>query len=116
MSHLEPGDEQMMPEEPTGEPEVQQPGVPLKPHRGGMVLAFGIVGLVCCAVFGVLAWIFGQNDLKEMDQGVMDPAGRDLTNAGRILGIIATVLWVLGLVFWAIMMAIGAATGFSGMG
>ena len=30
--------------------------VSLKPHRGGMLLAFGILGILCCLVFGILAW------------------------------------------------------------
>jgi FtsH-binding integral membrane protein len=40
----------------------------------------------------------GNNDLREMDQGHMDPSGRDLTAAGRILGIAATVLIIIPLV------------------
>jgi hypothetical protein len=34
----------------------------------------------------------GNDDLREMDLGLMDPAGRDLTNAGRICGVVATVI------------------------
>ncbi len=37
----------------------------------------------------------GNNDLKEMDTGVMDSSGRDLTNAGRLCGMIATALLIL---------------------
>src|SRR4051812_42109729 len=47
----------------------------LKPHRGGLVLAFGILGLVVCAPFGIAAWIMGNRDLAEMRAGVVDPAG-----------------------------------------
>ena len=39
----------------------------------------------------------GNDDLREMDFGRMDPSGRDLTNAGRILGIIATVILIFQL-------------------
>jgi hypothetical protein len=38
----------------------------------------------------------GNNDLKEMDAGTMDPSGRSTTNAGRICGIIGTILMILG--------------------
>jgi len=81
----------------------------LKPHRGGMVLTFGILGMVlcCCIPLSILAWVFGSQDIKEMDAGRMDPSGRGLTQAGRILGIIGTILGVLG---W-IMNIIGRVTG-----
>jgi hypothetical protein len=58
----------------------------MKPHRGAIILVLGILGLVMCGVFtGLPAWIMGNGDLKEMDSGVMDPEGRGLTNAGKIL-------------------------------
>ena len=48
----------------------------------------------------------GKDDLREMDLGLMDPSGRDLTNAGRILGIVATVILIFQL---AIMLIVFAA-------
>ncbi|HOZ01561.1 MAG TPA: hypothetical protein PLG20_07065 [Candidatus Syntrophosphaera sp.] len=69
----------------------------LQPHRGILVLIFGVVGLVSCAVFGILAWIFGAEDLKKMDAGIMDPAGRDMTQAGKVLGIVAVCLNAIGI-------------------
>jgi len=68
----------------------------LPSHRGPMILVLGLVGLLMCAVAGVFAWILGNKDLAEMDTGRMDPAGRDLTKAGKILGMVAVGLWVLG--------------------
>lgn len=62
------------------------------PHRGAMILVFGILGIVMCGGFGPVAWILGQNDLVEIRGGRMDPAGERLTEAGRICGIIGTVL------------------------
>ena len=75
----------------------ERPVLRLLPHRGMLVLIFGIIGLFTCAIFSILAWIFGNEDLKKMESGRMDPAGRDTTNAGRILGIIGVALNVLGL-------------------
>ena len=66
----------------------------LKPHRGAVILTFGILGLVVCQLFGIAAWVMGKNDLSEMDRGYMDPTGRDLTNTGRILGMVAVGLMV----------------------
>ena len=69
----------------------------MKPHRGAVILAFGILGLVVSQLFGVAAWVMADNDLKEMNRGYMDPTGRDLTNVGRILGIVATALMAIPL-------------------
>ena len=69
----------------------------LEPHRGTLILVFGIVGLFSFAIFSILAWIFGNEDLKKMDSGRMDPAGRENTSAGRVLGIIGVCLNLLGL-------------------
>lgn len=88
----------------------------LKPHRGGMLLAFGILGILCCIVFGILAWVMGSNDLKEMAAGRMDPSGEGMTKAGKILGIVGCVLAVLGILAWIAMMIFGVAmAGLSGV-
>lgn len=73
------------------------PGSHLKPHRGTMILVFGVIGLVVCQPFGIVAWLMGNSDLREMRAGRMDPEGKDQTNAGRILGIVATVLLLIQL-------------------
>lgn len=79
----------------TGGMQLQHPaGLP--PHRGPMILVLGLVGLLMCVAVGVFAWLFGNKDLAEMDAGRMDPAGRDLTKAGKILGMVAVGLWVVG--------------------
>lgn len=80
----------------------------LRPHRGGMILAFGILSLVVCGVLGPFAWVMGKADLAEMDGGRMDPDGRAITQAGYICGIIGTVLLCLGLVFFIIYLLVMA--------
>ncbi len=67
----------------------------MKSHRGVLILVFGILSLVFCQFFGPAAWVMGSKDLQEMARGRMDPSGRDLTNAGRIFGLIATVILTL---------------------
>jgi hypothetical protein len=67
----------------------------MKPHRATTVLVLGILSLVTCYPLGIVAWVLGNNDLREMNNGLMDPSGRDSTNAGRICGIIGTVLTIL---------------------
>lgn len=68
---------------------------PVRPHRGGVVLALGILGILCCFICGIIAWVMGNNDLKEMAAGKMDPAGRGLTQAGKICGMISVILWIV---------------------
>ena len=70
----------------------------LQPHRGTVILVLGILGLVMCGPIGIIAWIMGKSDLDAMRRGVMDPSGQGMTNAGYILGIIATVLTVLTII------------------
>ncbi len=36
----------------------------MKPHNENLIRVFGIFGLVCCATFGLAAWIMGSGDLK----------------------------------------------------
>jgi len=90
------------------------PPANLKPHRGTAVLVLGILGLVICFICGIIAWVMGNSDLREMEAGVMDPTGMGMTKAGKICGMISTILAMLGVGIWVIMMilfAIGAAAG-----
>jgi len=81
--------------------------VGLKPHRATLVLGLGIVGLLCCGPLGIVAYIFGKNDLAEMDAGAMDPTGRGTTNVGRILGIVAIVFLVIQVAYGIVAVATG---------
>ena len=81
----------------------------MKPHRGTLILVLGILGLVVCGPLGIAAWIMGSGDMKQMDAGTMDPAGRGTTQAGKICGIIATILLILGVVIAAAIFIFGVA-------
>jgi hypothetical protein len=69
----------------------------VKPGRGGLILALGIIGLLCCSPVALVAFILGRRDMAEMDAGRMDPSTRSLTNVGRILGLIGIIWFVLQL-------------------
>jgi hypothetical protein len=66
------------------------------PHRGRLILFLGILSFlpVCFipAILGLIVLRMGNTDLAKMDAGRMDPAGRSLTSAGRICGIIGVFL------------------------
>lgn len=71
----------------------------LEPHRGTMILALGIVGLVMLAFFapvgivlGIIAWVMGRTDLPKIQGGLMDPAGLEMTRAGYLCGKIGAIL------------------------
>jgi hypothetical protein len=84
-----------------------------------MILVLGILSLVLGAIgfiMGPIAWIMGNNDLRAIREGRMDPEGEGLTNAGRICGMISTILLVVFLAFaclWIgiMVLAIGARPG-----
>jgi predicted Zn finger-like uncharacterized protein len=92
----------------------------MQPHRGPLVLILGILSLVLGLTMGIgwvlgpVAWILGNNDLKEMRAGRMDPEGEGATNAGRICGIISTVILGLGLVGLCGCIAFAVIAGIAG--
>ncbi len=82
------------------------------PHRGGLVLTFGWLGIagVFLSVLGALyywplavlnlaltlpPWLWGRSDLRAMLSGAMDVSGRDKTKLGHVLGIIGTAASLL---------------------
>ena len=85
----------------------------LRPHRGGLILALGILGLVCCFICGIIAWVMGNSDLKEMAAGRMDPSGQGMTQAGKICGMISVILQIVGLVIWLLFMSLGIVSSFA---
>jgi hypothetical protein len=88
-----------------------------EPHRGGMILTFGIISFVFCGIiFGPMAWVMGGNDLKKMDAGRMDPEGRGMTQAGRILGMIVSILHVVAVLFYCVIFGFAIVGGAAGGG
>jgi hypothetical protein len=79
-----------------------------------MILVFGILGIVLCIIFGIVAWVMGNSDLREMDAGRMDPEGRGLTQAGKICGIVGVVLALVSIVVVVLMMALGVGLAAAG--
>jgi hypothetical protein len=89
-----------------------QTQMPLTPHRGVLILVLGILGIVCCFICGIIAWVMGNGDLREMDAGRMDPSGRGLTQAGKVCGMISVILLIIGIVVQIIMLLFGGGMMF----
>ncbi len=95
------------------------PGQPVKPHRGVMILVLGILSFVVCPlILGIVAWMMGNKDLEEMNAGTMDPEGKGLTQAGKIIGMVNVILVLIGIVIQVLMLvcmggalAVGAGAG-----
>lgn len=64
------------------------PVAPVKPHRATLLTIMAVAGFLCCAPLGIVAFVMGSLDLKEMDAGRMDSSGRSATNTARYLGLI----------------------------
>jgi len=93
---------------PVATAEAQAPVQSVAPHRGVLILVLGIIGIVCCCfITGIIAWVMGNNDLREIDAGRMDPTGRGLTQAGKICGMVSVILWIVMLVIQLLMLLLG---------
>lgn len=64
----------------------------MRSHRGRLIVALGVLGLLGLYPCALLAWLLGHGDIKRMRDGIMDPEGESLTNLGRILGMTITML------------------------
>ncbi len=95
----------------TAPPAPQMPGGGMRPHRGAMILVFGILSWLVCFIFGIMAWVMGNKDLQEIDAGRMDPEGRALTSAGKTCGMIAAIInfVILGLIFFLFILGTSVA-------
>ena len=81
-----------------------------EPHRGTLILVLGILSITLCQLCGPFAWMLGNEDLRKMRAGRMDPSGEGNTNAGRILGIIGTVLMIGVVLIWLLFFVLFAAS------
>ncbi len=79
--------------------------------RGTTILTLGIIGLVCCMPCGIAAWIMGNGDLEKIDAGMIPESERQLTQVGKILGIVSVALWAVGIVIQLIIFMVTGAVG-----
>lgn len=70
--------------------------------QGTTILILGICSLVVCQLLGPVAWVMGNNAIREIDTDPYAYNNRSSVQAGRICGIIGTVLIVL----WVLVMVL----------
>ncbi len=80
--------------------------------RGTLILVLGIVAVIfsltgCCPVgfiVGIVAWSMGNQDLRGIEDGTIDPADRGMISAGKIMGMVSVFV---GIVIFGIFLALG---------
>ncbi len=85
------------------------------PHDGGAMLIWAIVGLFCCWFISIYVLIKSSQSINEIRNGTMDPSGRGLLEAARIIAIIDLILVVLAIVrqiFFIGFVGAGAASNY----
>lgn len=90
---------------PRGYNDFRSPYSAVRAHRGGAILALGLIGMFT-SFWMVPGWIMGgmaasmaATDLQQMARGTMDESGRGLTKGGQVCGIIALTISTLSFLF-----------------
>ena len=101
--------------EPATPPPPGAPPAQAKSNRPVTSLVLGIIGIVCCAICGPIAWYIGKQELDAIAAGQAPAEGQGMAKAGMILGIVGTVLLVFSL-FWVVLGGgMAVIQGMSGM-
>lgn len=97
----------------------QYPGYYQKPSNGVTILVLGIMSIVVCGpILGPIAWVMGNQSLRDIRMGIMDPRDEGMVVAGRIMGIVMTCLALLAVIaycgFFVLIIGLGAAGAAAG--
>jgi DNA-directed RNA polymerase subunit M/transcription elongation factor TFIIS len=108
-----------------------------RPHRGGLILGLGISALAltllagvgmaivgACALpmpvvglaLGIVSWVMGNGDLKQIRARRMDRAGEGQTQTGRIMGMVSVILNIVGLCLCGGLVVVGLVFGLAILG
>ncbi len=79
--------------------------------QSGLVLAMGILSWIVCPICGVIAWVMGNNGLKEIAAGRMDPTNRGLMQVGYYLGMVSVIISCLCCGGYFLLFALAAVAG-----
>jgi hypothetical protein len=75
------------------------------PRRAVASLVLAAVGVVAVGVPAAVGAVLAHLELRSIDAGRGDPAGRPTARLARALGAVVTVLWVMGLVGYGLLLA-----------
>lgn len=84
-------------------PPISPASIGARPHRGATILVLGILSLVIpCGgwILGIIAWVMGNADLRDIRAGRVDASGHGLAQAGKVCGMISVLLHALVIVLW----------------
>ena len=96
-------------------PPVSPPPVGMRDSNRGIIsIVLGVLGIVCCQIFGPIAWWMGAAEIKAARAGEVPAKNEGQGQAGLVLGIVGTVLLALGAVwmtFFGGIAMLGALSG-----
>jgi hypothetical protein len=85
--------------------------MPPRDHpKAQTAMILGILGLVCCSILAIPAYVIGNNAVNEIDASGGQLGGRGMANAGKIMGIIGMVLLALSVLYVIVVFGIAAGS------
>ncbi|MBX3285798.1 MAG: DUF4190 domain-containing protein [Actinobacteria bacterium] len=81
--------------------------------QGTTILVLGILGIVVCAVLAPVAWVMGNNALREIDAQPGRYSNRGIVQAGRLCGMIYSLfllVMLVGLVVLFVVIGVSASS------
>jgi hypothetical protein len=75
-------------------------GGPVDHPKGMTILILGILSVTCCTPLGIVAFVMGNNALREIDAQPGRYGNRQIVQLGRILGIIGMVFLVISIIWF----------------
>ena len=86
-------------------------GMPPRDHpKAQTAMILGILGLVCCGVLAIPAYVIGNNAVREIDASGGQLGGRGMANAGKIMGIIGMAFLALTVLYLIVVLGIAAGS------
>ena len=86
---------------------------PIEHPQGTTILVLGILGIVVCAVLAPVAWVMGNNALREIDAQPGRYSNRGIVQAGRLCGTIYSLfllVMLVGLVVLFVVIGVSASS------
>jgi len=70
-------------------------GAPMESSQAIVVFLLGLFGLISFPPLGPFAWYFGKQEIEAIDAGRRPGDRRGLAQAGKIMGMVASLLMIL---------------------